>query len=109
MILLEDKIRIWLDSAKFVKAIPGVYVLYNRKKEVIYIGGSENLQETFTKYVDTDFEDDLCKQKTHTYQREFIDKPNERKEQLLEKFREYNGRFPVCNEGILKYQNQDKQ
>ena len=98
MAILEDKVRVWLDSAKFVKAIPGVYVLYNRKKETIYIGESNNLQETFTKYVDTDFEGDLCKQKTFRYQREFVDNPEQRKEQLLEKFEEDYGRLPVCNE-----------
>ena len=43
MEILDDKIRVWLDSAKFVKAIPGVFVLYNRKKETIYIGESDNL------------------------------------------------------------------
>ncbi len=83
MEILDDKIRVWLDSAKFVKAIPGVYVLYNRNKETIYIGESENLQQTFTKYVDTDFEDDSCKQKTHSYQREFVENPKERKRILL--------------------------
>ena len=98
MTILDDKIRVWLDSAKFVKAMPGVYVLYNRKKETIYIGESNNLQETFTKYVDTNFEDDLCKQRTYRYQREFVNNPKERKEQLLEKFKEDNGRLPVCNE-----------
>jgi excinuclease UvrABC nuclease subunit len=51
MEILDDKIRVWLASAKFVKAIPGIYVLYNRNKETIYIGESENLQQTFTKYV----------------------------------------------------------
>ena len=98
MAILEDKVRVWLDSAKFVKAIPGVYVLYNRKKETIYIGESNNLQETFTKYADKNFEDDSCKQKTYSYQREFVDNPKERKEQLLENFKEENGRLPICNE-----------
>ena len=66
MELLEDKMRVWLESAKFVKAIPGVYVLYNRNKDVIYIGESKNLEETFTKYVDTGFEGNECKQKTQS-------------------------------------------
>jgi len=51
---------------RFVKAKPGVYVLYDKNKDVIYIGESENLQNQFAKYVDTNFENDTCKQKTHT-------------------------------------------
>ncbi len=97
MEILDDKIRVWLDNVRFVKAIPGVYVLYNRNKETIYIGESENLQQTFTKYVDTDFEDDSCKQKTHSYQREFVENPKERKRILLEDFKTEHGRLPSCN------------
>jgi len=97
MEILDDRIRVWLDSAKFVKAIPGVYVLYNRNKEPIYIGESENLQLTFTKYVDTDFEDNSCKQKTQSYQREFVEEPKERKKILLEDFKKEHGHLPTCN------------
>ncbi len=97
MELIDDKIRVWLDSAKFVKSKPGVYVLYDRNKDVIFIGSSENLQETFTKYVDTDFENDSCKQKTASYQREFVENPEERKKQILEDFNNNHGKLPICN------------
>jgi len=100
MELLEDKMRVWLESAKFVKAIPGVYVLYNRNKDVLYIGKSNNLEETFTKYVDTEFEGDECKQKTQSYQREFTDNPNERQIQLIEEFKKISGKLPACNNEI---------
>ena len=36
MEILDDDIHLWLDGTKIVKAIPGVYVLYDRKKEIIY-------------------------------------------------------------------------
>jgi len=97
MELIDDKFRVWLDSAKFVKSKPGVYVLYDRNKDAIFIGSSENLQETFTKYVDTDFEDDTCKQKTASYQREFVENPEERKKQILEDFNNNHGKLPICN------------
>lgn len=100
MELLEDKMRVWLESAKFVKAIPGVYVLYNRNKEVIYIGESSNLEETFTKYVDTEFEGNKCKQKTQSYQREFTNNPKERQMQLMEVFKKESGKLPSCNTEI---------
>ncbi len=95
--ILDEKVRVWLDSAKFVKAIPGVYVLYNRNKEIIYIGESENLQQTFTKYVDDNFENDSGKQKTQSYQREFVENPKERKRILLEDFKREYGKLPSCN------------
>jgi len=98
MELLNDEIHLWLQSARFVKAKPGVYVLYDKNEDVIYIGESENLQNQFAKYVDTNFENDICKQKTHTYQREFVENPKERKKQLLENFKEKHSKLPVCND-----------
>ena len=100
MELLDDKMRVWLESAKFVKPVPGVYVLYNRNKEAIYIGETNNLEETFTKYVDTDFDGNECKQKTQSYQREFTDNPKERQLQLIEQFKDESGKLPSCNSGI---------
>lgn len=100
MELLDDKIRVWIDSAKFVKPEPGVYVLYSRSKEVIYIGESNNLAQTFTKYVDEEFEGNECKQKTASYQREFTENPKERQHQLIEEFKSQTGKIPVCNTEI---------
>ena len=100
MELLDDKVRIWIDSAKFVKPVPGVYVLYNRTKEPIYIGETNNLEETFTKYVDNDFDGNGCKQKTQSYQREFTDNPKERQLQLIEQFKNESGKLPMCNSEI---------
>jgi len=96
--MLDDEIHLWLQSARFVKAKPAVYVLYDKNEDVIYIGESENLQNQFAKYVDTNFENDTCKQKTHTYQREFVENPKERKRQLLEDFKEKHRKIPVCND-----------
>ena len=97
MEILEDKLLLWLGSAQFVKAKPGVYVLYDKNFDVIYIGESENLQNKFTKYVDTNFENDACKQKTHTYQRTFVENPKEQKRQLLDDFKKSYGKLPCCN------------
>jgi len=72
-------------------------VLCNRNKEIIYIGESENLQQTFTKYVDNNFENDSDKQKTQSYQREFVEDPKERKRILLEDFKREHGKLPSCN------------
>jgi len=97
MELLEEKIHLWIDSARYVKAKSGVYIFYNRKLDPIYIGASENLQKQFSEYLDTDFGDDTCKQKTHSYQRIFKEDQAERKKELLEDFKQEYGRLPECN------------
>lgn len=97
MEILEGKVLLWLDSARFVKSKPGIYVLYDKKLNALFIGSSENLQNEFSNYVDTDFENNPCKQKTHTYQRTFIENPNERKIQLLEDYKTKHGQLPCCN------------
>ncbi len=100
MELLDDKMRVWTDSAKFVKPNAGVYVLYNRNKDPIYIGESNNLEETFAKYVDDEFEGNKCKQKTSSYQRVFIENPRELQLELIQKVKNDTGKNPICNTEI---------
>lgn len=97
MEILEEKIHLWLESARFVKAKPGIYILYDRKLDAIYIGESDNLQAQFTKYLNTNFENNSCKQKTHTYQRTFTANQKEKQKILLDEFRTKYGRLPCCN------------
>ena len=97
MELLNEKVHLWIDSARFVKSKPGVYILYDKKLDAIYIGESDNLQSQFTKYLDSGFEGEPCKQKTHAYQRTFTANPAEKKQLLLETFREKHGCLPCCN------------
>ena len=100
MEILDEKVLVWLENAQFVKAKPAVYVLYDKNLDAIYIGESENLQNKFAKYVNTNFENDPCKQKTHTYQRTFVENPKERKRQLLEDYKKKHGKMPRCNADI---------
>ncbi len=100
MELLDDKMRVWTDSAKFVKPNPGVYVLYNRNKDPIYIGETDDLEKTFGNYVDTEFNGDECLQKTSSYQRIFEDSPKEIQSRLIEDFKNETGKIPSCNSEI---------
>ena len=100
MELLDDKMRVWIDSAKLVKAVSGVYVLYNRKKEPIFIGETKNLETTFTKYVDTEFEGDESMQITSSYQRIFTYDHEEEHKQVIEQFKNQTGKLPECNNKI---------
>jgi excinuclease UvrABC nuclease subunit len=97
MEILEEKVHLWIDSARFVKSKPGIYVLYDKKLDAIYVGESDNLQSRFTKYLDDNFEGQPCKQKTHAYQRTFTANPKEKKKLVLDSFFAKYGRLPECN------------
>lgn len=98
MEILDEKVQLWLDSARFVKSKPAVYILYDKKLVPLYIGHSENLQKQFTLYLDTDFEGNECKQKTHTYQKSFVESPENKMQQLLDDYKDKNGQYPICNQ-----------
>lgn len=98
MEILDEKVQLWIDSARFAKPKPAVYVLYDRKLNVLYIGHSQNLQEQFTKDLDSSFEGDECKQKCHSYQKLFIENPEQKQNELLEQYKSEHGSLPPCNE-----------
>ena len=100
MELLEDKMRVWLESAKFVKSIPGVYVLYNRNKDPIFVGETNNLEMTFTNYLDTEFDGNECMKKTSFYQRVFTNDQKQRQLELIEIVKNETGKYPTCNTEI---------
>ena len=97
MELLDGKVSVWLQSAQFVKSKPGVYVLYDKNLDAIYIGESDNLQKTFETYVNEEFENNVCKQKTRQYQRIFVDNPKEKQQEILEIYKKEHGVIPCCN------------
>lgn len=100
MELLDDKMRVWLESAKFVKPVSGIYVLYNRSKQPIFVGQTDNLEKTFTELFDTDFNENECMKKTAFYQRVFTDNQKEEQVQLIEKIKNETGKYPACNSEI---------
>ncbi len=100
MEFLDDKMRVWLESAKFVKSVSGIYVLYNRSKEPIFVGETDNLERTFTKLLDTDFDGNECMKKTAFYQRIFTDNQKQEQLELIEKIKNDVGHYPTCNSKI---------
>ena len=61
---------------------------------------TNNLEKTFTKYVDTNFDENECKQKTQFYQRVFTDNPKQLQLQLIYEFKNKTSKFPTCNSEI---------
>jgi hypothetical protein len=87
----------WGERAKYVPEEGGVYALYDEDRVLIYIGGGDDLRETFTRYLETDFSDDPRKSETRYYRREPTLSWEERLRGLLEEYREEHGKLPKLN------------
>jgi hypothetical protein len=71
--------------------------LHKRKLEPIYIGESENLQKQFSEYVDSDFQDNICKQKNTFLSKNFYGRSIREEKNSNQTIREQYGRLPECN------------
>ena len=91
------KMYVWRDRAKYVPEEAGVYALYNEDRVLIYVGGSANLREKFTHYLETKFSDDPRKRETKYYKRELTPKQEDRMKELLDEYRQKHCKFPKCN------------
>ena len=94
---ISGKMYTWGERAKYVAEEAGVYALYNEDRVLIYVGGSANLQETFTHYLETDFSDDPRKRETRYYRREFTPNWEERVRELLDEHSQEHGEPPKLN------------
>jgi len=88
---------VWGDRAKNVPQESGVYALYNEAKVLIYIGATNNFQERFTHYLESNFSNDPRKRETKYYKREITPKQEDRMKNLLDEYRQKHGKLPKCN------------
>ena len=91
------KMFVWGEKARFIPEEAGVYVLYNTDRQLIYFGGSANLRETFSHYLETNFSDDPRKRETRYYKREITSNREERVTDLLDEYRQRHGQLPKYN------------
>ena len=61
---IQGKLYLWGEKAKGVPKETGVYALYDKNRKMIYVGGSSNLRETFSHYIETNFSDEPRKRET---------------------------------------------
>ena len=101
---MPSKLYVWGEKAKSILPKSGVYGLYNQNYELIYVGESPNLQQTFTEYLETNFARDPCRQVTRYYNREFTQNHQKRKKEILEEYKEKYGTYPKCNTIIIEEQ-----
>jgi len=101
---VTSKLYVWGEKARTIPPKPGVYGLYNEAYELIYVGESPNLQQTFAEYLETNFAHDPCKQATRYYNREFTQNHQKRKKEILEEYKKKYGTHPKCNIIIIEEQ-----
>lgn len=94
---ISGKLYYWGDKAKLVPEEPGVYTFYKEDEDLIYIGESSNLRETFAQYLQTNFSEDPCKRETKFYKREFSPNQHDRLMELLEEYQKMHDKLPDCN------------
>jgi hypothetical protein len=94
---IEGNLYMWGERAKHVPEESGVYAFYDKNRMLIYIGGSSNLRETFTRYQETNFSDDHRKRETVYYRRISTSNWEERVKKLLDEYKQDNGDTPKLN------------
>ena len=94
---IQGQLYLWGERAKGVPEETGVYALYDKNRIMIYVGGSSNLRETFSRYVETNFSDDPRKRETIYYRRMSTIDWEETVKNLLEEYRIECGDIPKLN------------
>ena len=94
---ISGKMYVLGERAKYIPEEAGVYTLYNKDRVLIYVGGSTNLRETFTHYLETKFSDDHRKRETIYYRRESTHNWEERVKELLDECSQERGELPKLN------------
>jgi hypothetical protein len=99
---IQGKLYLWGERAKGVPEEIGVYAFYDKNRIMIYLGGSSNLRETFTRYLETNFSDDPRKRETVYYRRMSTPNWEETVKSLLDEYKKDCGAIPKLNVPLKK-------
>ena len=94
---IQGNLYLWGERAKGVPEETGVYALYDKNRNMIYLGGSSNLRETFTNYLETNFSVDPRKRETVFYRRMNAKNWEETVKCLLDEYKKDCGDIPKLN------------
>jgi hypothetical protein len=97
---IQGKLYMWGERAKGVPEEIGVYALYDKNRVMIYLGGSSNLRETFSSYLETNFSDDPRKRETVYYRRMSTPNWKETVKSLLDEYNKECGAIPKLNNNL---------
>ncbi len=99
---IQGNLYMWGERAKGVPEETGVYTFYDKNRTMIYVGGSSNLRDTFTRYLETNFSDDPRKRETVYYKRMTTPCWEETVKSLLEEYELECGEVPKLNNSLEK-------
>jgi len=94
---ISGKLFVWEEGANYAPEEPGVYVLYNKDRDLIYVGGSINIRGTFAHYLETNFSGDPRKRGTKYYRRKPTLEWKKRAFELLNEYNQKHGELPELN------------
>ncbi len=94
---IQGKLYLWGKRAKGVPEETGVYAFYDKNRVILYLGGSSNLRETFTRYLETNFSDDPRKRETVYYRKMSTMNWDETVKNLLDEYKKDCGDIPKLN------------
>jgi hypothetical protein len=94
---IQGKLYLWGERAKGVPEETGVYAFYDKNRIMIYLSGSPNLRETFSRYLETNFSDDPRKRETVYYRRMSDLNWEETVKNLLDEYKSDCGDIPKLN------------
>ena len=94
---IQGKLYLWGERAKGVPAESGVYAFYDKNRVILYVGGSSNLRDTFSQFIETDFSDDPRKRETVYYRRMNTSDWEETVKNLLNEYKMDCGDIPKLN------------
>ncbi|PVX25268.1 MAG: hypothetical protein CW691_05070 [Candidatus Bathyarchaeum sp.] len=94
---IQGNLYLWGERAKGVPEETGVYAFYDKNRVMIYLGGSSNLRETFSRYIETNFSADPRKRETVFYRRMNTKNWEETVKCLLNEYKKDCGDIPKLN------------
>ena len=97
MMPILGNLYLWGNKAKGVPKETGVYAFYDENRNLIYLGGSSDLRETFTRYLENNFSEDPRKRETTYYSRMNAKNWEETVKCLLAEYKKDCGDLPKLN------------
>lgn len=70
--MVSGKTYVWDRGVVYAPDSPGVYALFDGDKRLLFVGGSENLRETFSGFFNSNFVGDVGRGGTRFYKREVV-------------------------------------
>lgn len=100
--MLKGKFHLWnKEQVKKVPKKPGVYGLYSKQRDLIYVGSSGNINKRLMHYLRSEFmDDDPCKRYTAYFTVELTPRFIQREGSILREYVRKEAKLPVCNDLI---------